>query len=177
MRRCSEVIAPDDDRITPAALTATLPREQRYRRRIRITLDDGAPVLLDFAETLYLPHGAGLLLDDGAVVRIIAAEERVYEIVAPTPGALLRLAWHLGNRHTACEITAEALYIAPDHVIAEMIRALGGKIRETRRIFEPEGGAFGGPRMLGRDHEHEHDHAGPSLSGHGHAAERGDDAG
>jgi urease accessory protein len=161
MLRATSIIPPSDDRTLHAAATITLAREDRYRRRVTMTADDGTSFLLDLAEAAYLPNGAGLLLDDGALIRVRAAEEALMKITAPDACALARLAWHIGNRHTPAEIAADAIYILPDHVLAEMVRGLGGAVEAVSRPFEPEGGAYGGPGPLERGHHHhgdEHDH-------------------
>lgn len=163
MIRASSVILPPDERLAHCSRTITLAREERYRRRIVMTADDGFQFLLDLPEATYLPHGAGLLLETGDTICVQAAEEPLLEIRADHPRLLMRLAWHIGNRHTPAEITTDALYIQPDHVLAEMVRGLGGAVREVSRSFEPEGGAYGGHGTLDIGHHHgveEHGHHG-----------------
>lgn len=156
--RASTVILPPDERIAAATLKITLPREERYRRRIMCKTDCGLPFLLDLAEATYLPNGAGLLTDQGDVILVEAAQEELLEITAATPIILSRIAWHIGNRHTPAEITERALYIQPDHVLAEMVRGLGGNVQTVSRPFEPEGGAYGGHSSLEQGHHHHHAH-------------------
>lgn len=156
------LIKAPDDRLGGAALSITLKREDRYRRRVSLTTDCGLQFLLDLAEPTYMAHGDGLLLGDGRVVVVCAAEEPLLELCAKSPEALAKLAWHIGNRHTPAEITDAALYIQPDHVLAEMVLGLGGSVTEVMRAFEPEGGAYGGHGALEKGHhhgEHSHDHA------------------
>ena len=90
-----------------------------------------------------------------------------------TLSSLARIAWHIGNRHTPAEITAEAIYIKPDHVLAEMVAGLGAHVHMVRRPFEPEGGAYGskGPLQQGHHHgghDHKHDHDHDHANGHHH---------
>ena len=95
------------------------------------------------------------------MIRVNAAPEPLLRISAPDTLTLSRLAWHIGNRHTPAEITADAVYIQPDHVLAEMVRGLGGAVEDVLRPFEPEGGAYGGHGALERGHHHgghSHDH-------------------
>jgi urease accessory protein len=157
MRRATRLILPPDDRLATASATITLPREDRHRRRLAMTADDGGAFLLDLPEATYLPDGAGLVLDDGSVVRICAADEPLLRITAPDRPTLARIAWHIGNRHTPIEIAEDALFIQPDHVLAEMVRGLGGSVDDVTRPFEPEGGAYGGHGALERDHQHHDD--------------------
>ena len=85
-------------------------------------------------------------------IAIEAAPEPLLEITAPD---LTRIAWHVGNRHTPCQIEAGRLLIQPDHVIADMLARLGAVTREVLEPFTPEGGAYG----HGRTHSHDHGHA------------------
>src|ERR1043166_6324808 len=79
--------------------SVTLPYLDRHRRRIRLVADSGTPFLLDLARAQHLAEGDGLELDNGTYTRVRAAAEPVIEIEAATPTALLRIAWHIGNRH------------------------------------------------------------------------------
>ena len=147
----------------------TLDRAQRHRRRVVLTTDGGQQLLLDLPEATYLADGDALVLDDGGLVLVKAAPEDLLAIHAHDPLQLARIAWHLGNRHTPCEMTADALYIQPDHVLAEMVAGLGGHVHAVRRPFEPEGGAYGGngPLVKGHGHAHGHSHAHSHAHHHG----------
>lgn len=162
MKRAIATIAKGDSRLGSGLPTITLAREERYRRRIAWTTDDGDAFLLDLAEATYLPDDTGLLLDDGSAVIVRAASESLLQITAPDAHALSRIAWHIGNRHTPAEITHDAIFIMPDHVLAEMVQGLGGVVARISRPFEPEGGAYGGHGTLERGHHHH------SASVHGH---------
>ena len=164
-----QLIKAPDDRLGEAALSITLKREDRYRRRVSLTTDCGEQFLLDLPVPTYMAHGDGLLLSNGRVVLVRAAEEPLLELRAATSEALAKLAWHIGNRHTPAEITDAALYIQPDHVLADMVRGLGGRVTEVMRAFEPEGGAYGGNGALEKSHhhgEHSHGHAHEGTAGH-----------
>lgn len=134
----------------------------RHRRRIAMRGVGGTAFLLDLAQATVLDDGDALVLDDGRLVWVEAAPERLLEIRGPTDHALKRLIWHIGNRHIPAEIGAEAVWIAHDHVLAEMVRGLGGSAEPVERPFRPEGGAYEGGH--GHDHAHSHDHDHP----HGH---------
>ena len=146
----------------------TLDRQARYRRRVLLTTDRGHEVMLDLPEATYMAHGDALDLGNGTFIKIIAAPEPLLEIHAHDAIALARIAWHIGNRHTPCEIGRDAIYIQPDHVLAEMVQGLGAHVHSVTRPFEPEGGAYGGKGPLleshhghshGHDHEHGHNHS------------------
>ena len=163
MIRATSYITPPDVRLEQSGRAITLAREERHKRRVVLTADDGGEFLLDLPEAAYLPNGCGLLLEDGGVVLVRAADEPLMRITAPDRLTLARITWHIGNRHTPAEITEDALYIQPDHVLAEMVRGLGGSVAECTRPFEPEGGAYGGHGALERGHHHHahqhHDHS------------------
>lgn len=145
--------------------TITLDRASRWRRRVALKTDKGNDILLDLAEATLLANGDALVLENGNCVKVVAAPEALMEVTAKTPLALARLAWHIGNRHTPAEITATAIYIQPDHVLADMVRGLGGSVRDVSRPFDPEGGAYGHKGALIESHHHGHSH------GHSHSHE------
>lgn len=146
----------------------TLDFDDRFRRRKRYVGEKGLVFLLDLEEATPLRDGDGLLLDQvGGVILVRAAPEPLIEVTAGSPGQLMRLAWHLGNRHLPTEINPERILIRDDHVIVEMLRGLGATIRKVDAPFNPEGGAYGehnrhpdhhhGHHRHG-DHDHHHDH-------------------
>jgi urease accessory protein len=122
--------------------------DERFLRRKRLVMASGDAFLVDLAETTNLLAGDAFELDDGRLVEIAAAEEPVLVI----RGDLVRLAWHIGNRHTPCQIEADRLVIRADHVLADMLRGLGATVSETRAPFTPEGGAYGMGRTMGHAH-------------------------
>ncbi|MBV9077562.1 MAG: urease accessory protein UreE [Methylobacteriaceae bacterium] len=146
--------------------TVTLDHEARHRRRVAMEADGGLAFLLDLEKAGVLDDGDAVKLEDGRLVAIRAAPEPLLEIRTENPLRLMRVGWHLGNRHVATEITADALYIADDHVLAEMVRGLGATATRVERPFRPEKGAYAG----GHDHAHGHghDHGHGHHDGHGH---------
>lgn len=133
----------------------TLAFADRHRRRLRLVADSGTPFMLDLARVQHLADGDGLELDNGGYVRVCAAPERVLEIEADGPAELLRLAWHLGNRHLPVQALDGKLRIRDDHVIAEMVRGLGGRVTRLNAPFDPETGAYAGADQAhGHGHEH-----------------------
>ncbi|MGH1419076.1 MAG: urease accessory protein UreE [Hyphomicrobiaceae bacterium] len=148
--------------------SVTLEREGRYRRRIAMTSDSGERFLLDLAKATYLAPGDALAFGDGSLIAVKAAPEDLLEVRSQTPFELLRLAWHLGNRHTPAEITPEAIYIQYDHVLADMLAGLGAALSRISRPFEPEGGAYGGHGALQHGHHHGNDAASGAHRHHSH---------
>jgi urease accessory protein len=134
----------------------TLAYLDRHRRRMRLVADSGVTFLLDLARAQHLGDGDGLELDSGGYVRVRAAPEPVLEIEASDRAGLLRIAWHLGNRHLPLQIDGDRLRIRADHVIAEMVAGLGGKLTPLDAPFDPEIGAYAGPQHHQHDdHHHE----------------------
>lgn len=145
----------------------TLDAEGRYRRRVALKGDSGELFLLDLPQAAFLNDGDALALEDGRHLKVKAAPEMLYEVHARDPLALMRVAWHLGNRHTPTELTAKALYLSADHVLGEMLRGLGADVQEVVRPFNPEGGAYGDH---GAAHGAGHSHGGPAHGGPAHGA-------
>jgi urease accessory protein len=138
-----------------AAGTLTLDFDARHRRRIRLTADHGEDVLLDLPKAVAMADGDGLQLDDGRWLQVRAAAELIVEVRHKDPAQLMRLAWHLGNRHLPTDIRNEVLRIRPDHVIEDMLRGFGADLVTVQTPFQPEGGAYSG-----HAHPHNHDHSG-----------------
>jgi len=158
MLRATEIVRAGLWNARPAD-TVRLDYDHRTRRRIALTGTGGLEFLLDLAKTPVLAAGDGLELEDGRIVAVEAAPERLLEIACRDERALARIAWHLGNRHLATEIGARVVYIREDHVIADMARGLGADVRAVERPFNPEGGAYGQGAVQGHSHGHHHGHA------------------
>lgn len=136
-------------RVTPAggwaghaADIVVLDYDGRHRRRIVLTGLSGAHYLLDLPEATHLKDGDGLELAAGGVVQVVAKAEPLLEVTAPSPADLLRLAWHIGNRHLAAQVLGDRILIRRDHVIAHMLEHQGARVREVEAPFDPEGGAY-----------------------------------
>ena len=95
--------------------------DDRHRRRMAMTGTRGLEFLLDLENAVALRGGDALVLDDGRLVEVVAAPEPLIEIRGVDPQHLVRLAWHLGNRHLPTQITAKGLRIRRDHVIEAIL--------------------------------------------------------
>ena len=157
MRRAIEVHRKGHWPVDFAAGTATLAFDDRHRRRIRLADDAGKPFLLDLPEAAALADGDGLKLDDGAWLHVRAAAEDVCDVACNSTDDLARIAWHLGNRHLPVEIIREGLRLRYDHVIVDMLEALGARVTRVNAPFSPEAGAY--PRGA-HDHNHHGDDEG-----------------
>jgi len=156
---------------TPAD-TVVLDFDDRHRRRMAMTGTRGLEFLLDLENAVALRGGDALVLEDGRLVEVVAAPEPLIEIRCNDPLHLVRVGWHLGNRHLPTQIMAKGLRIRRDHVIEAMVKGLGARVIEIEAPFDPEGGAYAGGHAHAAEadpHAHAaHDHA---SHDHGH---RGD---
>lgn len=132
---------------TEASAQVVLSYEDRFLRR-KLLEAGSTSFLVDLAQTTSLNQGDAFALNNGSLIEVIAAPEALLEV----KGDLVRLAWHIGNRHMPCQIETDRLLIQRDHVITEMLRLLGARLRDVTEPFTPEGGAYG----HGRTHSHAH---------------------
>ena len=151
-----------------AADTVVLDFDDRHRRRTVMSGVQGLAFLLDLPEAVMLRGGDALELEDGRLVEVVSAPESLLEIRAGQARDLVRLAWHIGNRHLAAQLLPNAIRIRQDHVIEEMLRGLGAKVTEIEAPFDPEGGAYATAGHADHEHGHRaHDH--DDHAHHGHA--------
>jgi urease accessory protein len=153
MLRVSAVLPPDHGLGMPFDLVVLEHDERRLRRKL-LRLVHGDEVLVDFPQTITLDNRDVLQLNDGRLVEVIAAEELLYEIRAKDGEHLLRLAWHIGNRHTPAQLEADRILIKRDHVLKIMLEGLGATIANVSEPFFAEHGAY---------HSHNHAEAGHAL--------------
>lgn len=119
-----------------------LPHHERRLRRKTLTLAKGEKILVDLKEPVTFSDGDLLVLEDGRLAEIKAAEEALYAVEGRDAQHLTELAWHIGNRHIAAQIEAARLVIERDHVIADMLRGLGARVTEISEPFSPAAGAY-----------------------------------
>jgi len=142
MRRASAVHHRGHWPADEAVDAVTLVYLDRHRRRIRLVGDSGETFLLDLPRAHHLADGDGLELEAGGYIRVRAAPEPVLEIAAADRAGLLRIAWHLGNRHLPVQVAGDGLRIRADPVIADLVTALGGRLTRHEAAFDPETGAY-----------------------------------
>lgn len=128
-----------------------LEAQERHVRRKLLTCRHGDEVLVDFEAPVRLGHGDELVLEDGRFVQVVAAEEELMEVRGRDSLHLLKLAWHIGNRHLEAQIENHRILVRRDHVIAHMLEHQGAAIRNISEVFAPEHGAY-------HDHGRLHDH-------------------
>jgi urease accessory protein len=119
-----------------------LDHDHRHRRRIALHTQSGAELLLDLPQAARLRDGDGLALEGGGIVVVCATPEPLLEIDAHPAAALMRIAWHLGNRHVPVQVLDGRLRIRADHVLGDLVKQLGGRIIEIGAAFDPEAGAY-----------------------------------
>jgi urease accessory protein len=148
--------------------TVVLDFDGRHRRRMAMTGTRGLEFLLDLENATVLRGGDALVLDDGRLIEVVAAPEPLAEIRGSDPQHLVRLAWHLGNRHLPTQITARGLRIRRDHVIEAMVKGLGARVIEIEAPFDPEGGAYAGGGHGHAPESDPHQHTVHDHSSHDH---------
>jgi urease accessory protein len=175
MLRATSIVRKAAVKADKVADRVVLDHEARHKRRAALKGEGGLDFLLDLEKAAVLDDGDALKLEDGRLVQVKAAPQRLVEITTAGPERLLRLAWHIGNRHTPAEISDGAIYIEEDHVLVEMVRGLGAATKIVERPFRPERGAYdhGGHdhgHSHGHDHHghHDHDHVHDEHCGHDH---------
>jgi urease accessory protein len=145
----------------PATLAVTLTFEERRKRRQRLHLDDGTEAALVLPRGTVLAEGDRLQADDGAVIAVKAALESLSAVRTVDPLLLLRAAYHLGNRHVPLQVAAGELRYQQDHVLDDLVKALGLMVERVTAAFSPEGGAYvqgpGHEPAPDRGHTHAHD--------------------
>ena len=160
MIRATQVLRAGSWQAAPAD-RITLSYDQRHRRRLRFVAEAGTEFLLDLPRTTVLRGGEGLQLEDGRIILVAAAAEPLLEVRCNDPQHLVRVAWHLGNRHLPAQITTGRILIREDSVIEDMLKGLGAAVRHVDEAFTPEPGAY--------DSSHSAVFApGHSAHGHGH---------
>ena len=163
------------------AATLTLDWDVRQKSRFDAESSDGRRVGVFLPRGTLVRGGDVLITQDGSLLRVIAAPQPVLKITACTDHHhghehthsndpafdLMRAAYHLGNRHVPIELRPDHLKIEPDHVLADLLRAMHLNVDEVREPFEPEGGAYAAGHGAGHSHGHGHGHGHPHAHDHG----------
>ena len=159
------------------AASVELDWELRQKSRFSCTDSTGREIGVFLPRGRVVRGGDVLVANDGSLIRVIAAPQAVLRITHCTqhgsPFDLIRAAYHLGNRHVPIELQPDHLKIEPDHVLADLLKAMHLIVNTVHEAFEPESGAYashghaaGAPQQAAtHDHTHDHDHG----HGHGHA--------
>ena len=155
------------------AATVELDWDVRQKSRFDTTDSLGRHLGVFLPRGTLLRGGDVLVVEDGSMVRVLAAPQPVLRIsTCPTHGSpfdLTRAAYHLGNRHVPIELKPDHLKIEPDHVLADLLRAMHLIVNTVDEAFEPEGGAYSAATHAGHHHGgHAHDDHG-DHSDHSHA--------
>lgn len=147
------------------ASTIELDWDVRQKSRFDATDSTGRSLGVFLPRGTVARGGDVLVAEDGSLIRVIAAPQAVLKITHctqhGTPYDLIRAAYHLGNRHVPIELKPDHLKIEPDHVLADMLRAMHLIVHAVEEAFEPENGAY----AAGGHHTHvEHSHGEHSHS-------------
>ena len=167
------------------AATVELDWDVRQKSRFEVSDSQGRTLGIFLPRGTVARGGDVLVAEDGSLIRVLAAPQAILKITAcPQHGSafdLIRAAYHLGNRHVPIELQPDHLKIEPDHVLADMLRAMHLIVSAVQEPFEPENGAYatgghtGGHRHSHDDaaehalaHSHDHDHGHDHAPGHSH---------
>ncbi len=172
MIRATQVLGQGRWHDTPAD-SVVLDFDDRHRRRIAMTGTRGLGFLLDLETATALRGGDALVLDDGRLIEVVAAPEPLIEIRATDSQHLVRIGWHLGNRHLPTQITTRGLRVRRDHVIEEMLKGLGARLIEIDAPFDPEGGAYAEAATAHAHAHHDRGHVHEEHCGHDHSHDHG----
>jgi urease accessory protein len=142
MQRGDRILRKNSFNPAEARDRVTLEFDDRFRRRFRLFTENHQDILLNFDECEHMRDGDAIQLNDGSLVLVCARPEELLEITAREGDLLMRIAWHLGNRHLPVQFENGRLLIREDYVIANMVRGLGGDVRALRACFDPENGAY-----------------------------------
>lgn len=141
---------------TAASDRLALTFDDRHRRRLRYVACGGTTFLLDLPRTTILRAGDGLRLEDGRVIGVEALPEQLAEVTAQDTATLMRLAWHIGNRHLPAQLEPTRILIRDDAVIVRMLIGLGATVKPVMEAFNPEPGAYDTSGMHSPHEGHAH---------------------
>ena len=157
MMRAIRVLAPGERQGRRIVDTALLDHAQRSAGKASATTVRGEPLAIELKDAVRLRTDDLLLLDDGGAIEVVAAPEALIEARAADLSALMRLAWHLGDRHVPVQMLNNRIRVRQDAAIKRLLEALGAKVTSIEAPFEPEGGAYESQAHR-HDHHHAHDH-------------------
>jgi urease accessory protein len=173
----SSKLIPQGAGLAPAlvkrAATIELDWDVRQKSRFDATDSGGRTLGVFLPRGTVVRGGDVLVAEDGSLVRALAAPQSVLKITHcsthGTPYDLIRAAYHLGNRHVPIELKPDHLKIEPDHVLADMLRAMHLIVHAVDEAFEPESGAYasGGHAHAGHGHSHAGNHGDAHDHSHG----------
>jgi urease accessory protein len=173
MPRATRIVPAAERKDAPVTDTLILPHGQRQAQRGFLFGIKGTCVELDFAEPIRLRTDDALVLDDGALIEVVAEPEPLIEVRSNDLPSLARLAWHLGDRHVPVQIMERKLRLKRDEAIEALLQSLGAKVVVIEAPFEPEGGAYEAAAAHDHHHhDHSHDH---HHHDHGHHRDHGHD--
>ena len=147
MKTCYEIVDKLNNRNILGFISLTY--ENRFLRRKKLISDEGIEFLVNLSETKSLNNNQAFKFENEDIIVIKSKKENLLQIKSEN---LIKLVWHIGNRHIPCQIEKNRILIQNDAVIKEMILKLQGKITNVSEPFNPEGGAYG----IGRTHSHKH---------------------
>ena len=179
--RAVEILPPGKWLGSTAVDHLVLTFDERHRRRLRYVACGWTTFLLDLPRAAVLRAGDGLRLEDGRIVGVEASPERLVEVTAADAATLVRLAWHIGNRHVPAQLEPDRILIRDDAVIVNMLHGLGATVTPVTAAFTPEAGAYDSSGTAAAQlehsaqHVHSDQHEHPAQHEHSRAGHHHDD--
>lgn len=137
---------------------------QRHRNRLVLMLPDGVTAAIVLPRGQFLRAGDVLVSVEGRALRIEAAKQTLMKAGAGSSLGLMRMVYHLANRHVRAMLGEDFICFEPDPVLGDLVRQLGGSVELVESVFEPEAGAYSAG--------HRHDDLEPHDFAMGHVGEQ-----
>jgi urease accessory protein len=134
------LVSDSETRKSPLILALTA--EERSRTRYRFDDDLGNIFLIRLPRGTLLEQGDLLQSKTGELLKIEAKAENVLTITSSDTLQLMKVIYHLANRHCAMEITTDYLRISFDPVLEKMAKDFGLEVIQEKVPFYPEKGAY-----------------------------------
>ena len=124
-------------------LTLTLSSSQRRILRGKRKSDCNKEIHLQLPRVGKLSDGDILLTNHkNLFVKILAQKESLIEISSKSNLELIKVAYHLGNRHVEIEIYENILLTKSDYIIENLLKNFEVIFIKVKKKFFPEIGAF-----------------------------------
>jgi len=120
--------------------TLRLAWEERRWTRKRVTTTGGREVALALPTGSVLEPGEILAVEDEWYLAVEGRPEPVLAIFPRSHEDALRIAFDVGNRHFTLAVDGEALVVADDPAMAQLVARLGARWERREAVYTPLGG-------------------------------------
>ena len=124
-------------------LYLTLCSDQRKILRGKKVSDCNKELLLQLPRKGKINDGDILITNqENIFISVKAKVEKLFQICISSKLDMVKVAYHLGNRHIEIEINDNYLFVKEDYLIKNLLEKLGAEIKLVNKKFFPENGAF-----------------------------------